>query len=128
MAFKEKQILKYFLFVWLNFIKVSGFVVFEEKKLNSLGSFIKNARIKESIDQGYEKTKSADQVGRLLVWQDQASHSHGRGTDRFSSDQPDENGYQSDDSGKRRIPDLMYYFMYYNVYYNVIIMYYKKIH
>ncbi|XP_051721519.1 uncharacterized protein LOC127497216 isoform X2 [Ctenopharyngodon idella] len=109
MAFTEKQILTCFLFIWLLFIKVSGFVVFNDgEKLNSVGPFNKNAR---TFDRGNEKPKSGEQVGRLLIWQDQASNSHGDGSDRFSSDlgsqsRPDENEYQSDDSGWMKLQPL----------------------
>lgn len=119
MAFKEKQILKCLLFIWLLFIKVSGFVVFNEgKKLNSVGPFI-NARSRQSFDRGNEKPKSGGQVGRLLIWQDQASMSHGYGSDSLSSDlgsqsRPDENEYQSDDSGKRCTRDLLNIYNYLN--------------
>lgn len=113
MAFKEKQTLKCFLFIWLIFIKVSGFVVFNEgKKLMSVGPSNKNARSRQSFDRGNKKLKSGEQVGRLLIWQDQASNSHGDGSDRFSSDlgsqsRPDENEYPSDDSGKQCNRDLL---------------------
>lgn len=101
MAFKEKQILTCFLFIWLSFIKVRGFVVFNEGKgLDSAGSFNKNARTSQSFDRGNEKPKSGAQVGRLLIWQDQDSKSHGGGgVSLRSRSQPDENAYQSDDSG-----------------------------
>lgn len=117
MAFTEKPILKCFLFIWLIFIKVSGFVVFNDgEKLKSVGPFNKNARTRQSFDRGNEKPKSGEQVGRLLIWQDQALNSHGDGSDRFSSDlgsqsRPDENEYQSDDSGKRCTRDLLNAFL-----------------
>lgn len=111
MAFKVKPILKFFLFIWLSFIKVCGFVVFNEvKKPFSLGSFHNNARTKESFDRGDEKPKSGEPVGRLLIWQDRAPKSYD-GSDRFSSDldlgRADDNAYQSDDPGKRRSHDLL---------------------
>ncbi|XP_048019116.1 proline-rich extensin-like protein EPR1 [Megalobrama amblycephala] len=105
MAFKEKQTLKCFLLIWLIFIKVSGFVVFNEgKKHISVGPSNKNARSRQSFDRGNKRPKSGERVGRLLIWQDQASNSHGDGSDSFSSDlgsqsRPDENEYQSEDSG-----------------------------
>uniref|UniRef100_A0A9J7XQ85 Uncharacterized protein n=1 Tax=Cyprinus carpio carpio TaxID=630221 RepID=A0A9J7XQ85_CYPCA len=112
MAFKEKPILTCCIFIWLSFIKISGFAVFnEEKRFDSAGSFNKNARTRESLDRGEQKPKSGAQVGRLLIWQDQASKSQGGGSVRFSSDfssrsQPDENANQSDDSGWMRLQPL----------------------
>ncbi|XP_067310262.1 histone-lysine N-methyltransferase 2D-like [Pseudorasbora parva] len=112
MAFKEKQILSFFLFICFSFIKVNGFAVFNDgTKFGSLGSFYKSARTKESFDRGDEKPKSEEQVGRLLVWQDRASHSHGDISDRFSSNlgiqsRPDETAYQSDDSGWMKLQPL----------------------
>ncbi|XP_016098618.1 uncharacterized protein [Sinocyclocheilus grahami] len=115
MAFKEKPILTCCMFIWLTFIKISGFVVLnEEKRLDSAGSFDKNARTRESFDRGDQKPKSGAQVGRLLIWQDQASKSHGGGGGgrvRFSSDfsscsQPHENANQSDDSGWMKLQPL----------------------
>ncbi|XP_016369306.1 proline-rich extensin-like protein EPR1 [Sinocyclocheilus rhinocerous] len=112
MAFKEKPIMTCCIFIWLSFIKISGFVVLnEEKRLDSAGSFNKNARTRESFDRGDQKPKSGAQVGRLLIWQDQASKSHGGGRVRISSDfssrsQPDENANQSDDSGWMKLQPL----------------------
>uniref|UniRef100_A0A671KIY8 Proline-rich extensin-like protein EPR1 n=1 Tax=Sinocyclocheilus anshuiensis TaxID=1608454 RepID=A0A671KIY8_9TELE len=112
MAFKEKPILTCCIFIWLTFIKISSFVIFnEEKRLDSAGSFDKNARTRESFDRGDQKPKSGAQVGRLLIWQDQASKSHGGGRVRFSSDfssrsQPHENANQSDDSGWMKLQPL----------------------
>lgn len=80
-------------------------MVFNEGKgLDSAGSFNKNARTSESFDRGDEKPKSGAQVGRLLIWQDRDSKSHGGDSDSLSSvlgsrSQPDENSYQPDDSG-----------------------------
>lgn len=96
MAFKAKQILTCFLFIWLSFMKVRGFVVFNEGKgLDSPGSFNKNARTSESFDRGDEKPGA--QVGRLLIWQDRDSKSHGGDSVRLSSvlssrRQPDDSG------------------------------------
>ncbi|KAK7162747.1 hypothetical protein R3I93_006938 [Phoxinus phoxinus] len=110
MAFKEKTIVKYFLFIWLSFLQVSGFVVFNEaKKPFSLGSFHKNARTNESsFDRGDEKLKSGEPFGRLLILQDPAPTSQGDGSDRLSSDlgRADENAYQSDDPGGMKLQPL----------------------
>ncbi|KAG1969188.1 flocculation protein FLO11-like [Pimephales promelas] len=87
MATKGKQILKCVLFICLSFIKVSGFVLFnEEKKPFSLGSFHKNARTSELLERGDEKPKSGERVGCVLVGPNQAPKSNGDGCDRFSSD------------------------------------------
>uniref|UniRef100_A0A8C1MXA1 Uncharacterized protein n=1 Tax=Cyprinus carpio TaxID=7962 RepID=A0A8C1MXA1_CYPCA len=112
MAFKDKQIRTCFIFIWLSFIKVRGFVVFNEGKgFDSAGSFNKNVWTSESLDRGDEKLKSGAQVGRLLIWQDQASKSQGGDSVRLSSElssrsQPDENAYQSDDSGWMKLQPL----------------------
>ncbi|XP_016333635.1 uncharacterized protein LOC107681804 isoform X3 [Sinocyclocheilus anshuiensis] len=112
MALKEKQFLTCFIFIWLSFVEVRGFVVFNEGKgLDSVGSFNKNARTSESFDRGDEKPKSGAQVGRLLIWQDHASESHGGDSVRLpsrlsSGSQPDENAYQSDDSGWMKLQPL----------------------
>ncbi|KAF4116882.1 uncharacterized protein LOC131552341 [Onychostoma macrolepis] len=112
MAFKEKQILMRFLFIWHSFIKVRGFVVFNEGNgLDFAGSFNKNARTSESFDRVDDKPKSGAQVGRLLIWQDQDSKSHGGDrvslpSELSSRSQPDENAYQSDDSGWMKLQPL----------------------
>ncbi|XP_059420089.1 mucin-2-like [Carassius carassius] len=112
MAFKEKPILTCCIFIRLSFITVSGFAVFHEgKRFDSAGYFNKNAQTIESFDRGDQKPKSGAQVGRLLIWQDQASKSHGGGSVRFSSDfsssnQPDENANQSEDSGWMKLQHL----------------------
>ncbi|XP_016139120.1 titin-like isoform X1 [Sinocyclocheilus grahami] len=112
MALKEKQFRTCFIFIWLSSIEVRGFVLLNEGKgLDSVGSFNKNARTSESFDRGDEKPKSGAQVGRLLIWQDHASKSHGVDGVRLSSklssrSQPDENAYQSDDSGWMQLQPL----------------------
>ncbi|XP_067219862.1 uncharacterized protein [Chanodichthys erythropterus] len=77
----------------------------------SVGPSNKNVRSRQSFDRGNKKPKSGEQVGRLLIWQDQASNSHGDGGDSFSSDlgsqsRPDENEYPSDDSGWMKLQPL----------------------
>jgi len=113
MATKGKQILKCVLFICLSFIKVSGFVLFnEEKKPFSLGSFHKNARTNELLERGDEKPKSGERVGCVLVGPNQAPKSNGDGCDRFSSDlgRADEN---AGDPGKLYRPtrDFFYAFV-----------------
>ncbi|XP_051555242.1 uncharacterized protein LOC127441653 [Myxocyprinus asiaticus] len=113
MAFKEKQTLTCFLFIWLSCIDVCSFVVFErEKSLNSVGSFNKNARGRESFAREGEHFKSGAQIGRLLISQDRTRIESGDG-DSPSSDLSsliqlniDESSYQPDDAGWIKLQPL----------------------